>query len=245
MAKLTAFKLLSFDVYGTLIDMQAGIESAFQPTLSKSNLDGKIDRKTIMSAVSAASTPLQEQEPGLKYSALLTKAHPEVAKKLGCTHDISEEESRAFGASVGSWPAFPDTVDALQRLQKFYKLVVLSNVDNDSFAACNAGPLEGFEFDAILTAQDIGSYKPDPRNFEYMFKVAKEKFGVEREEVLQTAQSQLHDHQPAKKHFGMKTSWIARYGVVLGGSGEEPVWDWKFATLGEMADAVEKEAAEK
>ncbi|KAF2248290.1 HAD-like protein [Trematosphaeria pertusa] len=152
-----------------------------------------------------------------------------------------KEESKAFGDSVGKWPVFPDTVEALKRLSKVYKLVVLSNVDNTSFSASNAGPLQGFQFDAALTAQDIGSYKPDLKNFEYMLKEVKERFGVEKEQVLQTAQSQFHDHHPSKE-IGLKSCWIYRPGAIMGNR-EDPVWDWKFDTLGEMADAVEKELA--
>nr|GFD60369.1 hypothetical protein [Tanacetum cinerariifolium] len=80
-------------------------------------------------------------------------------------------------------PAFPDTVAALRRLQKTFKLVVLSNVDNESFQAGNAHGLEGFKFDAVYTAQDIGSYKPDLRNFEYMLSHVKEDFGIEKGQV--------------------------------------------------------------
>lgn len=91
----------------------------------------------------------------------------------------------------------------------------------------------------VITAQDVGGYKPDLRNFEYMLDAVKEEFGVEREQVLQTAQSQFHDHQPAKK-VGVKSVWIVRPGAIMGNVGEE-IYDWKFDTLGDMADAVEKE----
>jgi 2-haloalkanoic acid dehalogenase type II len=152
------------------------------------------------------------------------------------------EESNAFGFSVSKWPAFPDSVSALQRLSKHYKLVVLSNVDNDSFLANRQAPtgLQDFQFDAIYTAEDIGSYKPDLKNFEYMLAKVKQEFGVEKKDVLQTAQSQFHDH-PAKE-MGMKSSWIYRPGAIMGNR-DDPVFTWKFDTLAEMADAVEKEVA--
>jgi FMN phosphatase YigB (HAD superfamily) len=90
---------------------------------------------------------------------------------------------------VGKWPAFSESVDALKRLSKHFKLVVLSNVDQGSFKSSKAGPLQGFQFEKAITAQDVGAYKPDRRNFEFMLKKAKEEFGVEKHEVLQTAQS--------------------------------------------------------
>jgi 2-haloalkanoic acid dehalogenase type II len=239
MSKLTDFKLLSFDVYGTLIDWETGAFEALQPILQK-NGKTDVDKKQAMDTCSKLQRPIQNETPGILYSELLTQIHPELVQSLGCAPP-TEDESKAFGGSVGQWPAFPDSVSALYRLKKFYKLVVLSNVDNKSFAASNGGPLEGFPFDAVLTAQDIGSYKPDLKNFEYMFKEVKQRFGVERDEVLQTAQGQYHDHHPARK-LGMKSSWIARYGSVLEGHDSE-VYTWKFDSLAEMADAVDKEAA--
>jgi 2-haloalkanoic acid dehalogenase type II len=237
MSKLTDYKLLSFDVYGTLIDWEGGAVAALQPTLKK-NGKADLDSKYILSKYHEVEASTQESSPSTKYSELLTANHPKLCEKLGF-EPPTPEESKAFGDSVGSWPAFPDSVEALKRLGKHFKLVVLSNVDNTSFAASNAGPLEGFKFDAVFTAEDIGSYKPDPRNFEYMFKEVKERFGTEQSEILQTAQSQFHDHQPIHK-FGMKSSWIYRPGAIMGNR-DDPVWDWKFDTLAEMADAVEQE----
>ncbi|KAH8788069.1 hypothetical protein F5883DRAFT_513843 [Diaporthe sp. PMI_573] len=92
------------------------------------------------------------------------------------------EKSRLSGDSVGAWPAFPDFVAVLRRLLKEYKLVIPSNVDRASFAKANEGPLEGFHFDLVITAQDVGSYKPDLRN-------TKDKFGVKQDQAIQTAQS--------------------------------------------------------
>jgi len=242
MSKLTDFKLLSFDVYGTLIDWERGAVAAMQPVLKKAN-KSDLDGNYILKVYHEVEAQQQRENKDRIYSDLLTANHPMLCEKLGLGKP-TEEESKAFGASVGNWPAFPDSVSALQRLRKAgYKLVVLSNVDNISFSNTNAGPLEGFQFDAIFTAQDIGSYKPDPKNFEYLFKHVKEKFGIEKKDILQTAQSQFHDHHPAKDH-GMKSSWIYRPGAIVGNR-DDPVYTWKFDTLADMAGAVEKESREK
>jgi 2-haloalkanoic acid dehalogenase type II len=243
MSKLTDFKLLSFDVYGTLIDWEGGCIEAFRPMLKKSGKED-IDPKKVLQVCHAIQAPEQARNPGLKYSELLTAIHPKMCKELGL-QEPTKEESEAFGASIHSWPAFPDSVEALKRLSKFYKLVVLSNVDNSSFLANRQAStgLKDFQFDAIYTAEDIGSYKPSLKNFEYMLKKVKEEFGLEKSEVLQTAQSQFHDHHPAKD-IGIKSSWIFRPGAIMGNR-DDPVWNWKFDTLGDMADAVEKEAAEQ
>ncbi|KAF4785485.1 haloacid dehalogenase [Colletotrichum scovillei] len=242
MASLKDFRVLTFDVYGTLIDWETGALAALQPLLEANNRAGDFTRKHLLDTYHECEAAQQAKTPDLPYAQLLTTIHPQIAAKLGLTSSPpSAEASKAFGDSVGSWPAFPDTVDALRRLGKYYKLVVLSNVDRTSFALSNAGPLAGVPFDLIVTAQDVGSYKPDQRNFTYMLREVKERFGVEKERVLQTAQSQFHDHHPAEE-AGIKSSWIVRPGAVMGNRDRE-VFDWKFDTLGEMADALEKELA--
>lgn len=260
MSQLTDFKLLSFDVYGTLIDWESGAITALEPLLQKSNKAG-LDRKRILQILHQIESAAEKEHPAMKYADVLKLVHPKLCQELGLVAP-SQEESERFGESVGEWPAFPDTVEALKRLSKVYKLVVLSNVDNESFQKGNADGLRGFHFDAVYTAQDIGSYKPSLRNFEYMFKHVKEEFGIDREKILQTAQSQYHDHHPAKD-MGMKTCWIYRPGAIMGNR-DDPVFDWKFDTLvctttkhkrrkntiltliqAELADAVEKELSEK
>lgn len=243
MAKLTDFKLLSFDVYGTLIDWERGCVTALQPMLEKSG-KADMDPKHILQVYHEIQSSEQKKNPGQIYSELLAATHPTLCKALGLQAP-TEEESRTFGNTVPGWQAFDDTVDALKRLKKVYKMVVLSNVDNTSFAGNNASSsgLQGFEWDLVLTAEDIGSYKPSHRNFEYMLKQVKERFGVEKAEVLQTAQSQFHDHHPAKD-MGIRSCWIYRPGAIMGNR-DDPVYNWKFDTLGDMADAVEKEMAER
>ena len=179
----------------------------------------------------------QVKTPDMPYSQLLAAIYPQFATKLGLEPPTAQD-SETFGQSVGQWPAFSDTVDALRRLSKHYKLFVLSNVDKESFSASTAGALAKFEFDKVITAQEVGSYKPDLRNFEYMLNVAQSEFGVGREQILQTAQSQFHDHLPAKK-LGIRSVWIERRGSM--GNRLEEIYDWRFETLGDMADAVEQE----
>ena len=237
MSRLTDYSLLSFDVYGTLINWEQGILSALKPIFAKSPEHG-FTAQHVLEIFHETERAQQQRAPGMVYSQLLSTIHPLIVAKLGLP-EPTIEESVQFGQSVGLWPPFDDSVDALKRLSRTYKLVVLSNVDRESFAASNTGSLKGVKFDAILTAQDIGSYKPDKRNFEYMMKTAKEKFGIEKAQILQTAQSQSHDHSPASE-LGIKSVWIARSGSVMGHTTEE-IYDWKFDTLGEMADAVDKE----
>lgn len=239
MSRLSDYKLLSFDVYGTLIDWETGILSALQPILNR-NGGRSFTRKHLLEIFHKLELEQQVKTPDMLYSQLLSTVHPHFAAALGVDQPTIEE-SNEFGESVGKWPAFPDTVNALKRLSERYKLVVLSNIDRESFRATNAGPLQGFHFDAIITAEDVGSYKPDFRNFEYMLAQVKSMFDVEKEEVLQTAQSQVHDHLPSSE-LGIKSVWISRPGASMGNAAEE-IFDWRFDTLNEMADALEDELA--
>lgn len=240
MSKISDFGLLSFDVYGTLIDWETGVLNGLKPLLEANNAD--ISRENLLEAYAKAEVAQQEKTPDMKYSELLATVHPHVAESLNLPKPTAEQD-KAFGDSVGSWPAFPDTVDALRRLGKYYKLVVLSNVDRESFSGSNSGPLQGVPFDLVITAQDVGSYKPNLKNFEYLLREVEVKFAIPKEKVLQTAQSQFHDHQPAKK-MDIKSCWIERPGALMGNR-EGPVYNWKFDTLGDMADALEKELTSK
>ena len=132
-------------------------------------------------------------------------------------------------------------MDALRRLSKHYRLIILSNVDLESFEHTKPQLEHGFTFDKILTAQEIGSYKPDVRNFKYMVNVAETEFGIPKEQVLVTAQSLMHDHGPANE-LGLKSVWIDRSGGGLRREGVK--WDWRFETLGDMADALDAELAQ-
>ncbi|RMZ81803.1 hypothetical protein DV738_g2022, partial [Chaetothyriales sp. CBS 135597] len=231
MAKLTDFKLLCFDIYGTLIDWETGILSALEPGLKANGRENEFTKKQLLEIYHEFEASQQAKTPDMTYTQLLTTIYPGLCDRLGLQQPPpTEEESIRFGQSIGHWPAFPDTVEAISRLGKHFKLVPLSNVDRQSFALTNSGPLQGFKFDDVVTAQDVGSYKPDLRNFEHMLATVKQKFGLDKADVLQTAQSQFHDHQPARK-VGIKSVWIVRPGAVMGNTGDGEIYDWKFNTL--------------
>lgn len=236
MSRLSDYRLLCFDVYGTLIDWENGILNALDPLLS--NNKAEFTRSHLLTIYHELESKQQRLTPDMPYSQLLATIHPQLAQRLGLNPPTEEENTR-FGNSVGIWPAFPDTVDALHRLSRHFKLVVLSNVDRASFSQSNAGSLGGFSFDLIITAQDVGSYKPDLRNFEYMKEAVQAQFGIGADQILSTAQSQFHDHQPASK-VGIKSVWIERPGATMGNR-DDPIFDWRFETLGAMASALERE----
>jgi 2-haloalkanoic acid dehalogenase type II len=156
----------------------------------------------------------------------------------------SEADKASFGQGIGNWPIYPDTVDALRRLQEHFKLVILSNVDNDSFQRTIAQQFGGIKFDAVYTAENIGSYKPDPRNFEYLIKHCEEDLGVKSGKIIHVAQALWHDHIPATA-AGLATAWIERgenAPSAIGGWLEDFAgrvsFSWRFKNMGEMAGAL-------
>jgi 2-haloalkanoic acid dehalogenase type II len=238
MTKLTDFKALTFDCYGTLIDWETGLYAALQPLLRRGGVTLK--REDVLAAFARHESAQEVTTPQMVYSELLAEVHRRLAREWQVSED--EKEAVAFGKSVPDWPAFPDTVASLQYLQRYYKLVILSNVDRDSFAGTNR--LLGVGFDGIYTAQDIGSYKPDPRNFVYLIdKVAE--LGVLKRHILHTAQSLFHDHVPAQA-AGLSSAWIDRrhqadgWGATVPPAGT-PKFDFRFASLAEMVSAHQAE----
>jgi 2-haloalkanoic acid dehalogenase type II len=234
MPKLSDFDVLTFDCYGTLIDWETGICAAIGPWLLSRGVTAAPEQ--ILAAFAAAEAPQQEATPGMPYPALLARVHAAVAAHFGVEPDA--EAAATFGRSVEHWPPFPDSAAALAYLKRHYRLVILSNVDRTSFA--HSARRLGVAFDAVYTAQDIGSYKPDPRNFEYMLARLAEQ-GIGRERILHTAQSLYHDHIPAKR-LGLATCWIHRRAGRQGHGATRPPEvkvrpDFRFAALGEMADA--------
>ena len=242
--KLTDFEALTFDCYGTLIDWEGGIWDALQPLLM-ANPGADVTRQPALEAFAEAESKQESETPDLLYPALLERVHGALARRFELTS--SADLDRDFGASVPHWPAFPDTADAMRILKRHFKLVILSNVNRDGFAASNRKL--GVSFDAIYTAEDVGSYKPTPANFEYMLDHLGSDLGLEAGDLLHTAQSLFHDHAQAKA-FGLANVWIDRQRLSEGGHwgatakmAERPQTDFIFFTMAEMAAAVAAEAA--
>lgn len=239
--KLTAYSTLTFDCYGTLIDWETGIWDALQPLIHRSGRDD-IVRRCALEAFAEIENAREAETPDMRYPQLLQRVHAGLAARFGMT--TSAQLDRNFADSIAHWPAFGDAADALRRLKKRYRLVILSNVHRDGFAA-SAAKL-GVHFDAVYTAEDIGSYKPAAANFDYMLERLNAGFNVGREEILHTAQSLFHDHAPANA-FGLANAWIDRQGLSRGGHwgataklDKRPQVDFLFPTLRAMADAVER-----
>lgn len=232
--KLTDFKALTFDCYGTLIDWESGMVEGLKPLVAK--VGRELGRNEILEAHARHESSQQIQTPAKAYRELLPIVYKRLAEEWGVS--VTWAECLAYGQSVKQWPAFPDSAGALQYLKKHYKLVILSNVDNESFSASNER-LQ-VEFDAIYTAEDCGSYKPSDRNFDYM--IAKlETLGIAKHEILHTAESMFHDHGPANRH-GLASCWIYRrydqegFGATMD-PGKMPKYDFRFNSMADLAKA--------
>lgn len=254
---LTTFKALSFDCYGTLINWDEGMNRGLQPILSRLPPEHPWALKPMLAIqrFDHFSQKYSYDEPKLSYDENLVMSLQNVAAEAGVT--LSDADAAAIGTGPGRWPAFPDTVAGLLKLKRHFKLVILSNVNNANIARCVKGSLAPVEFDAVYTAENIGSYKPSHQNFEYLFRHAKDELGVDRDkgELLHVARSLTADHVPAKE-LGLRSVWIARGGdkedgYGTGGNLKELTeqgklnWEWKFATIGDFADEVERQFAAK
>jgi len=189
-----SFDALTFDCYGTLIDWESGLLAALRPFAPDTGDD------VLLEAFARHEARL-EAGPYLPYKDVLAGCLRALGDELGFA--ASDEQQAAFGQSVRDWPAFADSPDALVRLKTRFKLAVITNCDDDLFAASNERL--GVQFDWIVTAEQARGYKPRTENFEYAF----ERIDVPRERILHVAQSLFHDHVPAKA-LGMTTVWIDR-----------------------------------
>jgi 2-haloalkanoic acid dehalogenase type II len=214
------FDALTFDCYGTLIDWERGISEAFA---AAAHADGvALDLGAVLRAYHEVE-PRVQAERYRRYRDVLALTARGVADRLGWTLPPGRESFLA--ESLPSWPPFPDTNDALRRLKGAgHRLIILSNVDDDLLAGTRHHL--AVEFDAVITAEQVGSYKPAAGHFA----AARTQIGDGR--WLHVAQSYFHDVQPARA-LGVPTAWINR-------KDERPLDDrgpdHEFRTLAEAAD---------
>jgi 2-haloacid dehalogenase len=203
----SGFDVLTFDCYGTLIDWEAGLSAALRSVLEAHGAGGDVVTDDLLERYARHEAAL-EAGPYLRYREVLARSCAGVCEELGIVPGA--DELTAFASSVGDWPAFADSAAALARLHERFALAVITNCDDDLFAASQ--PRLGTPFEFVITAQQVGSYKPDPRNFEAAFR----RLERPRHRILHVAQSLFHDHVPAKA-LGLSTVWINRRHDRAGG----------------------------
>ena len=226
---LDGVEALTFDCYGTLIDWERGLLAAFRPVLAAHGIDAGDDDLLQRFARHEAEA---EAGPYRRYRDVLASVLRGVGREL--VFEPTAEEVAAFSGSVVDWPAFPDSSEALRRLQGRFRLGVITNCDDDLFAA--SAERLGTHFDWVVTAEQARSYKPNEANFQLAF----ERLGLPKDRIVHVAQSLYHDHVPAKR-LGLTTVWIDRRGGQHG-SGATPTADatpdFTFPDMRSFAEAA-------
>jgi putative hydrolase of the HAD superfamily len=231
--KITDFKVLTFDVVGTLIDFETGVLTATR------GLGGEKAKHLTDDAIYGPYLRGRDIYYG-RSSYAMKDVYLHMAKELGL--DSSERVADSFQLAMLRHPAFEDSIEALQRLRKNFRLVAMTNADRTAFSACSE--TLGNPFHDSVTCDETGCAKPDP-NFFAFNKGRQSAFGYKQSEILHVAQSQYHDIGIAKK-LGYTTCWIERRQGQTGFGGtpvpekvETP--DFHFATLAQLADAIDAE----
>ena len=232
---LSDFEALSFDCYGTLIDWEAGLAAVLVPWAHAHGCGASAEE--LVSAYAPFEAAAEREYPGEVYPDILARSLRALGAQLDV--EVTDADADTLAASVPDWPAFPDSHDALVALGERFDLIVLSNVDRTSFAGSRRRL--DVRFTSVLTAQDVGSYKPSPRNFAAL-KAAVERLGIGADGLLHVAQSLFHDHVPAQQ-AGIPTVWINRRHDRPGwGATPDPgvavTPDWEFPSMQAFAAAA-------
>jgi 2-haloalkanoic acid dehalogenase type II len=235
MSEFDRFEAMSFDCYGTLIDWETGIANALRPWAARNGLD--LGDQALIAAHGRHENHVEDDMPSAPYPQILGETWRRIGDALAVP--VTEADATAYGESVKDWPAFPDTVEALRRLKTRFKLIIVSNIDRASFAASK--PRLGVEFDAVVTAEDVGSYKPRLGHFDRLFEEISQ-LAVARDRLVHVAESLFHDHEPAAT-LGLPSVWIHRRHEQGGtGATATPSSDvsptWRFTSMAEFADAA-------
>jgi len=234
--KLTDFTALSFDCYGTLIDWEAGLSAVLVPWARERGL--ALTAEQLLAEYASIEAAVEAERPVRLYPDVLARSMRLLGTALGA--EVTGEDAARLAGSVPDWPAFPDSRDALLALGKRFDLLILSNVDRASFAASSTRL--GATFASVITAQDVGSYKPSQANFDVLAAEAVQ-LGIWPGRLLHVAQSLFHDHVPAKQ-AGLPTVWINRRHDRPGwGATPEPpapvTPDWEFPSMAAFAAAAD------
>ena len=227
-----SIRLITFDCYGTLIDWENGMLAALRPLLSRPLLpkDGRrVSDLQILELYGEIEAEL-ESGPFLPYRQVLSQAAREIGHRLGI--EVSAEDSSAFAESLTRWEPFIDTVPALQSLATRFRLGIISNVDDDLFAATRK-KLAAVEFDFVVTAQQMQSYKPSHKNFQEAIR----RSGLSKDQILHAGQSLYHDIAPANA-LGIQNVWVNRPSIRPGSGAArqgKATPNYKVRSLAELA----------
>lgn len=224
------FKVLTFDVVGTLIDFETGVLSAVR------RISGKMAAELSDDQIFASYKRGRDAHPE-RSSEVMFNVYRFLAKELGLPADDAACDT--FQLAVLRWQPFSDSVEALTRLRTKYRLVAMTNADRVALSAY-AHAL-GNPFHDTVCADDTGVAKPNPEFFAYN-KGRQSVFGYKQSDILHVAQSQYHDIGVARQ-LGYRVCWIERRRGLAGFGGTPAVPsltkpDFHFASMKAFADAA-------
>lgn len=204
-----ATKLISFDVFGTLIDVRAGSHAAFKGMLREAGGD-HVDMREFWEFWETRNIA-HYVEPYRRYREICALSLAEAFAQFGLRGEPRWIEP--YFESFPSFPLFEDVKPVLETLAQRHRLALVSNIDDDLLAATKLPDV----FDLVCTAERAKGYKPDGTLFRYLIAQA----GCAREEILHCGQSQFTDMVGAKP-LGLTVAWINRRGVALDPSVPKP-----------------------
>jgi 2-haloacid dehalogenase len=198
---LTLPKAITFDCYGTLIDWESAIQQFFAESMDLKGF-GYVDPQT-----------LQTEWEEIQFQYIQEKYRPYrqvLRDTLKMTFDMfhipfDEVEAEEFANSMGRWQPFPDTKDAIIELQKYLKVVLITNTD-DSIIQETERTI-GVKFDDVITAEQAKAYKPSHKGF----LLARERLGLKVKEIWHAGFGFKYDIVPATE-LGYMTVWVNRQG---------------------------------
>jgi 2-haloacid dehalogenase len=224
----TQFEILTFDCYGTLINWEDGILRCLHTLLAEHGKGTGTDDATILKLYGDFEA-IAEMGEFRSYRQVLKSVVTHFGEEFGFVPTNRQAESLA--ESLKSWKPWPDTVDALKKLNKRFRLAIISNVDNDLFAATR--PQLEVEFSQVITAQQAQAYKPSLK----IFNLALSRVPTPADRILHVGQSIYHDVLPAHS-LGIATVWVNRpsarggVGAVKAAEGQP---DLEVQSLAELA----------
>jgi len=216
----------TFDVYGTLIDWNAGIGGVLERLYGAEAAPGLLRRYHELE-------PEVQAEAGFRsYAETLTLTLERLANEVG--YGIPEGESGVLPRSLPDWPPFPEAPAALAELRRRgWSLALLSNTDRDLIAASQRAL--GVPVDVAVVAEDVGSYKPAHGHWERFFELTT----ADREHHVHVAASLFHDVAPARE-LELRTVWIDRGGADAAAHGSDAEADATLPDLSGLPDALDE-----
>jgi 2-haloacid dehalogenase len=206
-----SIRLITFDCYGTLIDWEQGMLAALRPLFSR---DGhQVPDAQLLELYGEIEAEL-ESGPYLPYRQILAKTVQEIGRRVNV--NVSVSEGQVFADSITDWKPFADTIPALQAMAGKFRLGIISNIDDDLFAETRR-KLAPVDFDFVVTAQQVQSYKPSYRNFEEAIR----RGGLSKDQILHAGQSLYHDIAPANA-LGIGNVWVNRPSIRPGSGAARP-----------------------